>query len=342
MEQERSIREELLRIWKPELSPCKHAVLLGLPSHGNAGDILIWEGTRTALKALGVDLLYEAPAGLGNWDRIEMLAKRGATVLILGGGSLGDIWPHEEVFRRRIIQSLPYARIIQLPQTARYTEERWAQQSRRVFDKHPDLTFMLRDGRSLEHFQKLFPRQRSIFSPDAALALGGRPRVRPAEVDVLVMARGDSERGLLDPRKVAEPFEHRVEDWTTLENLPLQWRVSRRLDRRWGDSLARRRAYPNWLQQSSLGHFRRSTLRAISRQLSAARLVVTDRLHVHIACALLDIPHVVVDNSYGKIRAIFDSYTFRLRGAYLVDAVDEGQTLVAGLLAAGVGGNDAR
>ena len=35
--------------------------------------------------------------------------------------------------------------------------------------------------------------------------------------------------------------------------------------------------------------------------LCSGDVVVTDRLHGHILCCLLDIPHVVMDNVYGKI-----------------------------------------
>jgi exopolysaccharide biosynthesis predicted pyruvyltransferase EpsI len=37
------------------------------------------------------------------------------------------------------------------------------------------------------------------------------------------------------------------------------------------------------------------------RQLSRARTVITDRLHVHIISILLGKEHAVLDNSYGKI-----------------------------------------
>jgi pyruvyl transferase EpsO len=37
------------------------------------------------------------------------------------------------------------------------------------------------------------------------------------------------------------------------------------------------------------------------RMLSRGRVVVTDRLHGHILCTLMNLPHVVLDNTYGKI-----------------------------------------
>lgn len=39
------------------------------------------------------------------------------------------------------------------------------------------------------------------------------------------------------------------------------------------------------------------------------RLVVTDRLHAHVLAGLMGVPHIVVDNSYGKVAAIHGEYT---------------------------------
>src|SRR3546814_10528562 len=43
--------------------------------------------------------------------------------------------------------------------------------------------------------------------------------------------------------------------------------------------------------------------------LAAGELVVTDRLHAHILSPLLDIPPVLLDNSYGKVAGFADQWT---------------------------------
>jgi pyruvyl transferase EpsO len=45
------------------------------------------------------------------------------------------------------------------------------------------------------------------------------------------------------------------------------------------------------------------------RILSSGRVVITDRLHGHILSLLLGIPHVLLDNSYGKVRSFYESWT---------------------------------
>ncbi len=43
---------------------------------------------------------------------------------------------------------------------------------------------------------------------------------------------------------------------------------------------------------------------------SRGRVVVTDRLHGHIFCILMGIPHVILDNSYGKLMSFHQTYTY--------------------------------
>jgi pyruvyl transferase EpsO len=40
-----------------------------------------------------------------------------------------------------------------------------------------------------------------------------------------------------------------------------------------------------------------------------ARVIVVDRLHAHVLAVLLGTPHVVMDNNYRKISAIYEEYS---------------------------------
>jgi exopolysaccharide biosynthesis predicted pyruvyltransferase EpsI len=50
------------------------------------------------------------------------------------------------------------------------------------------------------------------------------------------------------------------------------------------------------------------------RWLSRGRVVITDRLHGHILCLLLGLPHVLLDNSIGKLSAYFETWTPSMAG----------------------------
>ncbi|MGH8471352.1 MAG: polysaccharide pyruvyl transferase family protein, partial [Gammaproteobacteria bacterium] len=53
----------------------------------------------------------------------------------------------------------------------------------------------------------------------------------------------------------------------------------------------------------------RSRYRRGAKILSQGKLVITDRLHAHIISILLDIPHVALDNSYGKLGSFIAAWT---------------------------------
>jgi pyruvyl transferase EpsO len=52
----------------------------------------------------------------------------------------------------------------------------------------------------------------------------------------------------------------------------------------------------------------RRRVRAGCHLLASGRVVVADRLHAHILCLLLGIPHVVLDNNYGKLRRFCETW----------------------------------
>ena len=57
--------------------------------------------------------------------------------------------------------------------------------------------------------------------------------------------------------------------------------------------------------------------------LGRGRGVVTDRLHGHILSSLMGIPHVALDNSYGKLSAFMDTWQMdRLADVQRVPSTD--------------------
>lgn len=46
---------------------------------------------------------------------------------------------------------------------------------------------------------------------------------------------------------------------------------------------------------------------------------MTDRLHGHVLALLIDYPHMVLDNAYGKISAFYRTWTRASDGAVLCD-----------------------
>ena len=127
-------------------------------------------------------------------------------------------------------------------------------------------------------------------------------------MDVLWLSRTDAERAVAPPADL--PAGVRVADWSldsALERrrLDLTKAVSRTIPRAGHLSEA--------LADVALAAYDRGASRRVGaalRLLSTGRTVITDRLHGHILCMLLGIPHVLLDNGYGKLRAFHETWTY--------------------------------
>lgn len=298
-----SLQHSIAEAIGPLLPAGARCALLEFPDYANVGDSAIWLGTRAWLRQARARVVYTC--AMPTYDRDDMAARLGdGIVLLQGGGNLGDLWPRHQPFRERVIADFPDNRIIQLPQTICFRERAALFRARAAFDAHPNLTLLVRDERSLEIARGEF-KATSEICPDMAFALGPLRRSGQPTLGILWLARGDRE-SIARSEFPSSPDVTRT-DWLeesptpsprtarfclkTLERTPRTFEAGWRLRLRAHDALAADR-----LQRGR-------------RILSGCSVVVTDRLHGHILCLLLNIPHVILDTRFGKIRAFYDTWT---------------------------------
>ena len=304
--------------------------LVDYPGHSNVGDSAIWLGERTYLDRLGAVVTYACDASTYSEEKLRARAGSGP-ILIHGGGNLGDLWPRHQELREAVIRAFPRNKIIQLPQTLWFNGQENLDRARDAFDSHPDLTLLVRDLRSLELARSNF-RATSLLCPDMAFALGPLARAGAPDQDIVCLLRQDIEsaghalavEGLsalsvdwlgdqpsarlwLERFLVAQRCRHpRVSDWCAPVLVPLQPKL-------W-DGLARERVQRG------------------CAVLSRGKVVITDRLHGHIICLLLGIPHVVLDNSYQKVSSFYEAWTQASDLAHWATTPDEAVQLANDLI----------
>ncbi len=293
-----SLREGIARALQKVLPPGEPYALLDFPDHGNVGDSAIWVGARNLLADMGVP----APAyrcSLDTYDR-DRLARRlpQGTILIHGGGNFGDVWPRHQRFRETVIADFPGHRIVQLPQTVHFADPNALRRSARVVQAHDAFVLMVRDERSREVAERGLGVE-ALLVPDTAFGLRPLGRTR-SEVPIVVLARGDREARRTSTSWPADV--HRI-DWVEDDPAPLL-RVQRALSRLASDHPRRLGWLPLPLDAVAAQRLDRGR-----RALGRGRVVVTDRLHGHILCLLIGIPHVLLDNSYGKNRGFYEAWT---------------------------------
>jgi pyruvyl transferase EpsO len=126
------------------------------------------------------------------------------------------------------------------------------------------------------------------FCLDGLKAPGNRKRI-----EIVALLRTDKEVVQNNRDLKNEDSQILIDDWVTdhktLSEKLERWLISR---------------YPEKTRFLRLGLFNFISRETINRglaMLGSGNVVVTDRLHGHILCTLAQIPHVVLDNSYGKI-----------------------------------------
>lgn len=312
--------------------------LLDFPSHMNVGDGMIWAGERAYLQSLGIRVRYTCDIERYSPIALKKMLPAGA-ILLHGGGNLGDVWPKFQAFRERVVRDFPDRKIIQLPQTLYYDSPVRAQESDRIFGNHADLTVMLRDENSIQRAEKLLPSVRKVFVRD--MALGWSPDVPTSDMSrgVLVLARRDTEaKG--STASLAKPLsgiaDVEVADWGLKGLDRAKWKATKipgRIARQNGVLLNSRQTAK--LQAHSYERMLRMNLQAGVQEFSNRRLIITDRLHAHVLASLMEIPHVVLDNSYGKVSSIYDNYTHQFPSARFATSQTEALELARELLTNG-------
>lgn len=283
------VRAELLRRIGPELTADDFA-LLDYPAHANAGDSAIWLGELALLNELrGV-----APGYVSAWNNcdFEVLDRFDGQILLHGGGNFGDLWPRYHGFRLAVLRRYRRRRVVHLPQTIHFQDPAKLEETRRAIGEHGNVMLFVRDVRSLD-IARLFDCDVAL-APDSAFMLDLERSAQPSH-DVLYLHRTDKEKASREPTgRLPEGWCEA--DWSKAR---LSWRKYRL--KAFAAQFAKGDPHRHRYREALYRAVAAERMRRAVELLSSGRQVVTDRLHGHILSTLLDIPHDVLDNSYGKL-----------------------------------------
>lgn len=290
------------------ISPGVPYALLDFPYHQNVGDSAIYLGEIEILKKV-VGIKPRFVCDYYNYRESDLRKNHPeGPIFIHGGGNFGDIWPEHHGFRERIIKTFPDRQIIQLPQTVSFGDPENAERCAKLIAAHGRFTLLVRDKVSESYAQKHLRCEVRLL-PDMAFGIGAL-RLRGAVTsDGFMLLRSDKERSGFDPAVLAAEPNTRSADW---------------LDEPTGfpDICRMKTRFNSWGRQGQTMetgrfnlymHLAQGRLERGLKMLSSGRVLITDRLHAHILATLLDKPHVVLDNNYGKIFSYIAAWTHPYR-----------------------------
>lgn len=301
------LAEQIRRRLEPLAQRYSQCALVDFPNHSNVGDNAIWLGEIAWLAAAGIQVQYRCELKSYNRAALAQSLGRDGVIFIHGGGNLGDLWPRHQRLRETVIRDFPDRPIVQLPQTLHFQTRESLARTRAVFDAHPDLTLLVRDEASLDLVGNEF-RAPGLLCPDMAFYLGALPRPRSPRRDIFWLRRADREASGATEAPSAPGLA--VADWLDdRRSLPDRARrVLRRRPVRWLSRSPQARRTIARLIDASYDWQAQRRVAFGCRLLATGSVVVTDRLHAHILSLLLGIPHVILDNNYGKLRRFCETW----------------------------------
>ncbi len=340
-----------------QLGTIQECVLLNYPDYPNIGDHLIGLGTLVYLLhhcQAKVNYL----AGLQNFRAEQLQERIGQGIIILqGGGNLGDLWYEHQSFREEIISQYHNRRIIIMPQTIHFQSQARLDHTAQVFNAHPDLTILVRDRHSESLARNHFNQCRIIPAPDMAFWLVDLPWLPWFQLNFqqyghpLYHCRKDAEMPPLFQPENLPLRKMTVADWLPpaqwLErqmitpDSPWYWQlpgVVRLYRELWQKRLSQTTAWlayhpwHYWHPYNKLWQALPEPLMARESwhycyqgiyQFNRYPCVITNRLHGHILCVLLGIPHVFLPNSYGKNQLWYETWTSQIANVRFVTSPEE-------------------
>ena len=320
--------------WSSALRGAKDAAILDAPNQRNAGDSLIFAGELAYLDSLGVRVRYISDIEGFDPEYMRRRMPQGV-VLMHGGGNFGDVWAGHQLHRERVARAVRDYPIIVLPQSIFYHSHERARTTNDTLRDHPDYQVMVRDRNSLARAEALIPDVRFTYCEDAAFGWEPRPLATTGARDrVLVIARADREsasglRAAGDMWSYSR-FAVDIEDWNPRGSSRITGRLGRGA-MRFGH-FARDRRHGGGAGQALMGPALRlisgSNLRSARSLYAGARAAVVDRLHAHVLAILLGVPHVVLDQTYGKVAPVFNEYSGEFSTAHFASNLDEASRLL--------------
>lgn len=270
----------------------KNLYLLGSPEHGNIGDqaIAVAELKMFKPQELGFDALYDIQ--MDEYNEQEHSLKKyinpGDVLLIHGGGNMGIEWFAGEQLIRRVIRKFPNNKIIVLPQTLYYGDSERGktelERSKMLYAKHQNLHLFAREKISYEGMKEHYPKNSVYLVPDMVVSMR-RTDPRRKRESILLCLRADAEKRLSD--KCAEDIM----------------------------AAAKANGVPVIITDTMTDYKRISSLERDEKleekltQFRGAKLVITDRLHGMVFCAITETPGIVLSNYNHKVRGVHEWLT---------------------------------
>lgn len=227
-------------------------------------------------------------------------------------------------FRLKILNEFPGVPVIQMPQSIHFNDDALLEQTKLAIRQHGNFTLVVRDQPSYDFAIAQFE-CKVFLCPDMAFFIGPIAASQHADYDRFILSRTDHEKSsnwidVLTSLNLHVSID--VNDWLEQDIFE---KILNRIQRhtvgiRTVMDPSNKVLLKLWC---ILAKCRLARGRAL---LERGRVVISDRLHVHILSILLNKPHVLIDNNYGKLGSLHQAWTMPYEGVKFVDSLEDALT----------------
>lgn len=260
----------------------KNIWFIGSAHYDNIGDLAISEATRIFLEKnfKNYNLLEIRLCDYYKYAKaMKKIIEKEDIIVLQGGGNMGFAYFDAEFNRRTVIKKFKGNKIIVFPSTIDYGNS-WRDKlefknSIKIYNKHKNLIICAREMKSYNIMKEIY--NNVILVPDIVLSLGYISN-NISKDKIIVCLRKDNEK-----TKYADKLLNilsKQENCYFTDNIAKEKNISIEL---------RKKIFDDKL-----------------KELSTAKVVITNRLHVMIFCTLIEVPCLFLDNSNKKISGVFN------------------------------------
>lgn len=275
-----------------------NCVYIGTPFYGNLGDQQIRTSALEFLKSLNIKYI-EIDYRL-YWMLKTNKYKHIKTICLQGGGNLGDVYLEDEMLRDDVIRTHRDKKIIIFPQTLYFeksSETGDAKIIKSIFETHDNLTLVAREKISFESMKKEFPSNKILLTPDIVLSSDYTKKYnKHRKNQILFLCRSDKEK-VVSNEKIDLLKNTLAKDYKIIED------------------------------DTETGYYvydvmRDKELSVIFNKIAKSKIVVTDRLHGMIFCAITNTPCIVLSNYNHKIKSTYENWLKKFGFIKFVESLD--------------------
>ena len=280
------IHEWFLYVWPiyvKKIKKPKSIFLVLTPTHGNIGDQAIAFAEEKMLNKLNIPYIEVTDMELSKLKDNKFLSSmNGTTILFNGGGYLGTLWLSSENLLRDVIVNNKQSKIILFPNTIFYEKNEFGDEelkkSVEIYNNHPNLKIFARELTSYNFMKDVYKNVELV--PDIVLSLDSMDYNFERQ-GCLLCLRNDCEKTLCDDsyKNILDIAHEKFSDKVFMTDMCVNYSIS--TENRENEVIKK------------------------MKEFSKAQLVITDRLHCMIFCALTNTPCIVVNSKSPKIKGCY-------------------------------------